>query len=160
MRQKPGGHSWLFFNDHINNMDTITAKQIKIETSDLRYRNSTPAEIKKLLFVSYKKLIGVPFVNKDLNIKIEFINDSVKKLSYGSKFYSKKASLLDVVKPIIEEMKYNNWGKRKPSDKSTVVGYFNFKCTVFINGFPEYLRIAIQVRTNGRFYYNHELNIY
>lgn len=141
-------------------MQALIHKIPEIHTSTLGVGIDKSSVLKKYLLNEYKKFIGQKYLNRDLEIYIEFINDSAKKLSYGTKHYKKKTALLLVVDKIIENMIYSNWGSRKISDKQNVIGYFNFKCKVYIDHVPENIRIAIQVRSNGKFYYNHEINIY
>lgn len=113
-------------------------------------------ELRKELANEIKILIGKTYLNLDRNITIGFIGDSRRKLAYGSAIYRKKLALVYVVPLIIKHMTYTNWGNRKTTDKSTVVGYFNFKCKVLLDNKPENVKIAIQVRSDGKFYYNHE----
>lgn len=141
-------------------MNTIqNLSGLKISTSTERYKGLSLDASRKKLFDSYKALVGKKFFNRDLGIYVELNRDAVNKLSYGSKIYIKKLALLDIVDDLIHNMKYCNFGKKKVSDKITVIGYFNFKCSILIDKIPEELRIAVQVRTDGKFYYSQEVLI-
>ncbi|MCL2417142.1 MAG: hypothetical protein FWD02_04320 [Bacteroidales bacterium] len=48
---------------------------------------------------------------------------------------------------------------RKPNDKTNVVGFMNFKGKVRINGTIQNVRLSVMLRTDGKFFYNHEVNI-
>lgn len=118
------------------------------------YSNMNLKELKEFVKQTVLSLRGLCFYNLDRTIIIEIIGDSSIKLSYGSKLNSKKAALSPLIPDIIRVMKYSNWGKRKLHDKNTVIGYLNFKCPICIDNSVYHLRISIQLRTDGKFYYN------
>ena len=60
---------------------------------------------------------------------------------------------------LIEVAEYNNLGRRKDTDKETVLGYLNFKAKVKIDTKVENVRISVLLKKNGKAYYNHEVNI-
>jgi hypothetical protein len=107
----------------------------------------------------YKSYSGKKVINTDKQIEVKFIGDGARKISHGGNIYAKKVALLEHLESIITEMIYNNFGEAKRTDKITVLGYLNFKISVRINGKTEKLRIAIQLRNDGSFYYNHEVNM-
>ena len=116
-------------------------------------------EKRKIAIYLYRNFSAKKIVNKDKQITVEFIGDGARKIAYGGNIYAKKVAILEHLPEIIKAMLYNNFGKAKKSDKTTVLGYLNFKIKVKIDGKNENLRIAIQLRNNGKFYYNHEVNM-
>ncbi len=131
---------------------------MKIGCTTTMYESITTAEKRKMAGKYYGDYKGKIFKNIDKGIAIEFIGDGMRKISFGGRMYSKKLALLKCLPKIILNMRYNNFGKAKSTDKSTVLGYLNFKISVMIDEKKENLRIAIQLRSNGKFYYNHDVN--
>ena len=131
----------------------------KIKISTTQFENLETSEKRKLAAKLYNNFKGKSIPNKEKGIIVEFIGDGARKLAYGGKFYNRKLAILEHLKQIITDMVYSNFGNRKITDKPNVLGYLNFKINVYIDGKSENLRIAIQLRNNGKFYYNHEVNI-
>ncbi len=104
---------------------------------------------------SYK---GTSVKNKHIGINVSFTVANSKKVSKGGAVYKKKAALLFVLPQLIENAEYSNWGTRKPTDPSDVVGFLNFKAKCKIDGKIDNCRIAIQFRVGGKFFYNIEVN--
>lgn len=77
-----------------------------------------------------------------------------KKTAFGGNVYPDKAALVDVLEKILEEMKFSHFGKRKPTDKKDVIGYMNFSENATVDNQKKHLKIAIQIRRGGKFYYN------
>lgn len=96
--------------------------------------------------------------NEHLNICIHIKTNGLRKSSYGEAMYYKKAVTLLILPEILQYARYNNFGSRKDNDPTQVVGYLNFVCKCKIDGLLENLRIAVQFRTDGKFYYNVEVN--
>lgn len=122
----------------------------------------TAIQARKKILAYYKKhyLGKSGVINEDLGIKIEFLRAGGNKISFGGKIYIKKAAVIKVLKDVIKIAVYNNFGNRKTSDNPQVIGYLNFKSKIIIDGKVEHLRLSVQLRNNGKFYYNHEVNIY
>ncbi len=104
-------------------------------------------------------LQGQEVFNKDLKIWIKFTSLGKGKVAYGGRKTPAKMAVLQGIKSILEVAEYNNFGPRKAKDPKNIVGYLNFKAKVRINGKIENLRIAIILRQDGKFYYNHEVNM-
>ena len=105
-----------------------------------------------------KHLQGKTVVNQHLQMAIFFGAIGKSELSYGRAIYAKKAAVIQCLETLVEIAEYNNFGERKPTDKPSVHGYFNFKAKVFINGKLEHVRISVLFK-NNKAYYNHEINI-
>lgn len=100
-------------------------------------------------------------VNLDRGILIRFTNQPGRnKLAYGARMDILKANVVRHLKTVLSKAIYSNWGNRKVTDNKEVVGYLNFKVAVDFEGYgKKHLRIAIQLRRDGCFYYNHEINV-
>ena len=101
---------------------------------------------------------GKIVVNKALGIPIHFASDGKWELAYGRRLYAKKVAILKCLPELVEIAEYNNFGQRKETDKKSVIGYLNFKAKVKMNDKIEHVRISIVFKTNGKYYYNHEVN--
>lgn len=106
-----------------------------------------------------QNLQGRSVVNKSIGITINFTSVGKNELSYGRALYAKKAAIVQCLYQLMEVAEYSNFGNRKPTDKKNVIGYLNFKGKARINGKIEYVRIAVLFKTDGKAYYNHEINI-
>lgn len=115
---------------------------------------------KKFIKDFYKEnLQGKTVTNKDLGIVIRFNATGKNELAYGRATYSKKVAVLKVLKSLLREAEYNNFGARKAKDKESVLGYYNFKAKVKIDEKIENVRISVLITTDLKAYYNHEVNI-
>lgn len=122
--------------------------------------NNLPASKLRLKLFDYlrKNYSGYTFINKDLNIPITVSVKSCRKTAYGEAMYIKKAASVLILKEIVQNAKYNNFGERKDNDSPSVIGYLNFKCKCVIDGQKECVRLSIQFQKGGKFYYNIEVN--
>jgi len=120
--------------------------------------NITVQEAEKKAFSIYQEIYQnkKEVLNIHKKILIKFIRDGGRKLTYGGKAYIEKFVLIEILEDVIKYAIYCNYKKRKPKDKKTVIGYYNFKCKVKINNKIINIRINIQLRTDGNFYYNHD----
>jgi hypothetical protein len=97
---------------------------------------------------------GKRVINEDLKIPIEFIGKGKKKTAYGAAMYSKKAAAVLVLHQIVKYAKYTNWGERKITDPKEVIGYYNFKVKVKIDGAICFFALNIQVCIKGKYQYS------
>jgi hypothetical protein len=143
---------------------TFAAKKIEIMK---KYKQQTiPSisivehnDLRKYVRDFYTKNIqGNTVVNKHLGLTIYFGSDGKSELS-GRAIYVKKAALVQCLLILMEQAEYNNFGQRKPQDAPSIFGYANFKAKVKIDGKIENVRISVIVKSNGKAYYNHEINI-
>jgi hypothetical protein len=127
----------------------------------LEFQKYSKDDLRKKALELYKKNItGKSVVNKHLGHTIEFNNKpGGRKVSYGGSIYSEKVLFVLVIDKLLENAVYNNFGAPKATDNLLVIGYLNFKVKGKINGKTYHLRIAIQLRKNGKLYYNHEINV-
>ena len=103
---------------------------------------------------------GHSVINEHLGITVSFTSVGKGKIAYGGKkLYVKKVAVVQCLLELMRVATYNNFGIRKPDDKSNVVGFLNFKGKVRINGKIENVRLSVMLRTDGKFFYNHEVNI-
>ncbi len=84
-------------------------------------------------------------INKHLK-EVVFLSKTGKKIAKGGSMYKEKAAVIDHLEPLIVKSTYNNWGERKKNDSKDVIGYFNFKSKLEIDGIKRHIRIAIEVR--------------
>lgn len=97
--------------------------------------------------------------NRHTGLTIYFGSDGKAELSSGRAIYAKKAALVQCLPILMEVAEYNNFGTRKDKDEANILGYANFKAKVKINQKIEHVRITIRIKTNGKGYYCHEINI-
>ena len=106
-----------------------------------------------------KHLQGKSVVNKHLRIRIYFTSLGKGKLAFGGGRYIKRAILMLCLPKLLEVAEFNNFGQRKEKDSMAVLGYLNFKAKVRIDNKIENIRIAVMVKTDGKVYYSHDINI-
>ncbi|MEZ4853085.1 hypothetical protein [Flavobacterium sp.] len=76
---------------------------------------------------------------------MEFEKSSGRKIAYGEAMYSEKAAVISKLKQIIENSTYNNFGDRKETDPKEIIGYFNFKSKLVIDGVKRHVRISLAI---------------
>jgi hypothetical protein len=129
------------------------------ETSTKDWVTLTKKELREKLYSEYRsRYYGKKVINQSLGITVEFEQEGTRKTSYGGAAYSKKACLITVLDKLIRYAEYSNWGDRKESDNSHVIGYLNFKAKVKIDEKIEHVHLVIRVRNTGRFHYSMEIN--
>ena len=97
-------------------------------------------------------------VNMDKGISIQFIGEGKKKTSYGAAMYPKKAAAVMVLDKLLTYAKYSNWGERKDTDSTSVIGYLNFKVKILIDSSLCYFALNVQVRKDGKCQYSLDEN--
>lgn len=131
----------------------------KVYTKD--FKGFSPLKTRRLIDSSFKEnLLGKCVTNLHKNIVVCFSRVGSNKLAFGGSVYPKKACLVTVLSEIVKYGEFVNFGKPKDTDKENVLGFLNFKCKVLIDGIQENIRFNVQLRNDGKFYYNHEVNIY
>ncbi|MDR3132698.1 MAG: hypothetical protein LBU42_01575 [Prevotellaceae bacterium] len=132
------------------------------ETSTKEWRGMSAFATRKKMFDYYSThYSGTKKVrNQSLNILIAFDRIGAKKTSFGGHIYPKKACLVEVLDDLLRYAEYNNWGERKASDTSNVVGFFNFKAKVYIDGKMEYVHLVVILRNDASFHYSLEINVW
>ena len=103
-------------------------------------------------------LQGKSVVNLATNITINFTSDGKGKIGSNKVMHPPKIAVVQKLQQILEVAEFNNFGQRKENDKQSILGYLNFKAKVKIDGKIENLRIAVVMKTDGKVYYNHEIN--
>jgi len=106
-----------------------------------------------------ENLQGKVVVNKDILLTIHFTSIGKYELAYAKAPYAKKIAVLQCLDRLLEVAEYNNFGQRKETDKQNILGYFNFKAKVKIDGNLEHIRISVVLKKDGKAYYNHEVNV-
>jgi hypothetical protein len=132
------------------------------EVSTKEWSGMSAFETRKKVFNFYKShyLNNKNIRNKSLNILVSFDRVGAKKTSFGGHVYPKKACLIEVLNELIRYAEYNNFGERKPTDASNVVGFLNFKAKVCIDGKIEHAHLVITLRNDGSFHYSMEVNVW
>lgn len=102
---------------------------------------------------------GKSVVNKHIGLTIFFGSDGKSELAYGRAIYAKKAALVQCLLTLLREAEYTSFGKRKTTDEENVFGYAKFKAKAYIDGKLEHIHIVVVVKSNGKAYYCHEINI-
>jgi len=134
-------------------------KQTVIPEITSIWQDSTTAELRHLVLDYVKKYFkGVVVKNLSLNIPIIISVSSGRKTALGGAMYRKKAELIRILPDLIRVAQYNNFGSRKATDNSSVIGYLNFKAKCRLDEKTEHIRLAVQFQKGGKFYYNVEVN--
>ena len=114
------------------------------------------------MFEEFRKISkrNTIIINESLKIPIILSNSTGgRKVSFGGSVYNKKAETVRIINKLLKYAEYNNFGEAKLTDKKYVIGYLNFKAKFKLDNKTENVRIAVQMRKDGKFYYNHEINI-
>lgn len=75
--------------------------------------------------------------------------------------YLYKAVAVKVLPEIIAYAEFSNYGAPKQTDPVELLGYFNFKAKVKVDGMLKHLRIAtLFYEKTGKLFYNLEVNKY
>lgn len=127
--------------------DVHTTKYQKMSPEDLR---------KKAALVFNKTCRGRIVTNLHTGIPVRLA--SGKKTAHGGGIYSKKVAVIPMIPSLIEHACYSNWGPRKAKDPKNLIGYYNFKAYIYIDGKKECVRLAVRAMSDGAFYYNVEVN--
>ena len=136
-----------------------TQKKIPTVVTPEEWKGSKVVELRRKLFNYLKEnYTGMSVKNVDTKVDIQISINGCKKTAKGESMYYKKAVALLALPEILKYAEYNNFGKRKDSDNTNVIGYLNFKCKCRIDGKMENLRVAVQFQKGGKFYYNIEIN--
>jgi hypothetical protein len=134
-------------------------KQHIIPSIQSQWRDLSIVELRNKSFLHYKNNIaGKSVKNFSTGYIIHLTVKGGRKLLKGGNIYNSKAEIVRILLEVIRFAVFNNWGERKTTDKSYVIGYLNFKCKVRFDSRIIHLRIAIQLRKDGKLYYNHEVN--
>lgn len=140
-------------------MATKYVQKVIPEVSAEPYKKLKGVERKRLALELYQKHCkGLVVRNKHVGIPIQLNNRGGKKTAYGEAVYYKKVAIISVLHILLEHAKYNNFGNRKRNESNDIIGYYNFKAYVLIDGKKECVRLAVRACTNGSFYYNVEVN--
>lgn len=134
-------------------------KVIPEVTTPEEWKGNKISTIRALALATTKKLYeNDTIINEDIGIHIHILTGGIRKTAYGGAIYYKKAVSLLILPEILRYARYNNFGERKEKDPSSVIGYLNFACKCKIDGKIENLRVAVQFKNDGKFYYNIEIN--
>lgn len=124
-----------------------------------RLRGFTLTELRKEALRLYEQYCANRICrNKHIGIPIQFKNSGGRKTARGEAIYSKKVAIIRYLPSLVENATYNNFGKPKEKDAHSLIGYYNFKAYVFIDGKKECIRLSVKARVDGSFYYNVEVN--
>ena len=138
-------------------METKYVQKVIESVSTTEYLKLKTKELKlKALAEFDKNCKGKVVVNLHTGIPIRL--KSGKKTAFGEAIYSKKVAVIPKLCSLLKHAYYSNWGGRKAEDSRDVVGYYNFKAYIYIDGKKECLRLAVRAMSNGAFYYSVEVN--
>lgn len=133
-----------------------------------KYRQKIIPEVKVQTYRNLRQYVrdyyaanvqGKTVVNEDIGLTIYFGSDGKAELAHGRAMYASKAALVQCLPTLLKVAEYSNFGTRKDKDEKNVFGYANFNAKVRIDGKIEHIHIAVKVKTNGKAYYSHEVNI-
>ena len=127
--------------------------------STARLKGLTLTELRKDTLNLYNRYcVDKVCRNKHIGIPIQFKNSGGRKTARGEAIYSKKVAIIKYLPCLMENATYNNFGRPKEKDSASLIGYYNFKAYVFIDGKKECIRLSVKARADGSFYYNVEVN--
>lgn len=133
-----------------------------------KYKQKIIPEVKVRTHTNLRKYVkdyyranvqGKTVVNEDIGLTIYFGSDGKSELAHGRAMYASKAALVQCLPLLLTVAEYSNFGARKDKDEKNVFGYANFNAKVRIDGKLEHVHISVIVKTNGKAYYSHEVNI-
>ncbi|MDE6515626.1 MAG: hypothetical protein K2L03_06270 [Bacteroidales bacterium] len=139
-------------------MKTKYVQKVIPSVSTERYRKLAPYELRKEIHRLCDLCQGQDIFNKHIGITIQ-VRGYRRKTAYGEAAYSKKAAVVECLLQLLEYARYNNFGSRKTTDPANIIGYYNFKAYVVIDGKKESVRLAVIARKDGSFYYNVEVDM-
>lgn len=134
-------------------------KQIKVSTQS--FSVNRPKETREAISSYYvRNFKGKVITNAETGFKIELGKEGGKKTAWGGRVYLEKLAITSVLDQVIEQMTYNNWGDRKETDSPDVIGFMNFKASVFVDDVLKKLNIAVKLKKGGSFYYSFDVNVW
>jgi hypothetical protein len=104
-------------------------------------------------------LQGKSVVNQHLGIRIRFNATGKSELAHGRAIHKNKSAVVKCLFKLLEVAEYNNFGNRKTTDSPSVLGFYNFKAKVKIDGEIHSVRISVVITKDLKAYYNHEISI-
>jgi hypothetical protein len=128
-----------------------------------RFQNMSLTGLRRFISDYYKKnyLDGI-VENKHKGFNVHFTGKGRRKTAFGEAMYSNKAAAILALDKLVKYGEYNNWGDRKNDDPKELLGYYNLKSFIYIDGKKKCVRLAIQVFKTGDIcfnpYYNLEVN--
>jgi len=133
------------------------------KVSTKRFESMTLTNLRRFINDYYKdNYLGRTVQNEHKGITVHFTSKGRKKTAFGEAMYSNKAVAILILDKLVKYGKFNNWGNPKESDPKELLGYYNFKSFVIIDGKKKSVRLAVQVFRNGNIclnpYYNLEVN--
>lgn len=131
-------------------------KQKYIPQITIQERKNLVAYVKREYTLNVQ---GKNIKNADTGLTIYFGSDGKAELLHGRALYAKKAALVQCLPQLLQLAEYSNFGTRKNKDEKNVFGYANFNAKVYIDGKLENVHIAVVVKSSGKAYYCHEINI-
>ena len=93
----------------------------------------------------YEKFIDTIVRNDSAGIKIRFKRRGRKKTAFGSCISKRKAAVVKILDEVLKCAVYTNWGDRKAEDPEDVIGYWNFKCKILVDGKLSHFLLNVQL---------------
>ncbi len=138
-------------------MEKKYVQKVIPRVSTERFKILTPYELRKEIHRLCDLCQGKDIRNEHIGITIQ-VRGYRRKTAYGEAAYSKKAAVVECLPLLLKHAQYNNFGAPKTTDAANIIGYYNFKAYVIIDGKKECVRLAVIARKDGSFYYNVEVN--
>lgn len=135
-------------------------KVIPSVKTPLAWKTANPNQLRILVIKHYAKHIqGKKIKNLHLGLELCFTGTGKQKSTRGSAMYLSKAVAVRILPELLRVAEYSNYKPRKKTDPSGLLGYFNFKAKIIIDGKKQSLRIAtLFYEKDGKLYYNLEVN--
>ena len=138
-------------------MKTKYVQKVIEDVHTTKYQKMSSEELRKNAACVFNKTCRGRIVT-NLHTGIPVRLASGKKTAHGGGIYSKKVAVIPMIPSLIEHACYSNWGPRKAKDPKNLIGYYNFKAYIYIDGKKECVRLAVRAMSDGAFYYNVEVN--
>ena len=140
-------------------METKYVQKVIPRVYTKRYRELSSYALRKEILRICNTYQGEVITNKHVGIPIQ-IRGYRRKTAYGEAAYSKKAAVVEKLRVLLRDARYNNFGVPKAHAPENIIGYYNvFRAYIFIDDKKESVRLAIVARKDGSFYYNIEVDL-
>lgn len=141
--------SFYFLDNKKNGLNASVNKNINTSTD--AFKSMSVRELRNYTLKYYNEHLRGKSVEIEKHLKeVVFTNTAGKKIAKGEAMYSEKATIIEYLEELIKKSSYNNWGQRKSTDNSEVLGYLNFKSKITIDNVKRHVRISLIVYKNRK----------
>ena len=131
-----------------------TQKVIPAITTPVAKGKTIKQAVEGLMSVYRRRFMGKSVVNRHTGITIQFSGRGRNKTVSGGGLYPSKIAAIYIIDKIMEQSWFVGFGKRKPTDTKTTIGYMNFACYCMIDGQKRIVRTSVYMEKGGKYYYS------